>query len=213
MKSPGHRSKNARRRRFAEQSAFTLVEVFIASSCASLVIAGAMVFMNFARVSISGITAQAMVSDSAGHAIAFIQSRIRLATSVDTDAAGNTLILGFDDNYQVDSDGDGSPYNDKDHYEHFQFVGTNGTNANTASSNRIIYIPKVGVAGSTDLVRFGVRNLPGHKIFACPNPNTAIIRFGMVDPNGRDRFQSIDIQATGVALNRPASSKVVSIIP
>ena len=136
-----------------------------------------------------------------------------MGCSVATDSTGNTLTLGFDDDFQTDSDGEGSPYNDQDHYETFKFTGTNGTSAATSSSNRLIYTPKVGVAASSVLVPFGVRNLPGYNIFTVPIPGTVVIRFGVVDSATRDRFQSVDIQATGVSLNRPASSSVVGVLP
>lgn len=209
MKLLRYCSNSVKRRRIA----FTLLEVLVASSCAVLIIACVFVFMNFARVAVSGIMAQTMVSNTAAHAIAFIQSRIRLATSVKTDVSGNTLTLGFDDNYNVDSNSDGLPYNDQDHYETVQFTGTNGTNSANSSSNRLIYTPKVGVSGNSILVPFGVRNLPGLNIFSLGSPNTVILRFGVVDSGTRDRFQSIDIQSTGVSLNRPASSSVIGITP
>lgn len=212
MKLRGNCSNETKRTRVG-QSAFTLVELVAATAAASLVIGSALVFMSFARVSVSGITAQTIVGNKAGYGIEFIQSRIRLATSVTVDATGNTLTLGFDDNYQVDSDGDGIAYNDKDHYETFQFSGANGTDAATAATNRLIYTPKVGSPGNKIILPFGVRNLPGYNIFMVPSPNTAVIRFGMVDPNARDRFQSIDIQAVAVSLNRPTSSNVISILP
>lgn len=188
------------------------MELLVASSCASIVLATASGFLYFAGLSVSGITAEARLSDSAGHAIAYMQSRIRVATSITTDALGNTLTLGFDDNYTVDSNGDGIPWNDQDHYETFRFQGTNGTNSATASSNSLIYTPKVGAVG-TALVPSGVRNLPGYNIFTMPYPGMVLIRFGVVDSNTRDHFQSIDIQATGVSLNRPVSGNVVGIVP
>jgi len=200
MKCSGHGLNKAKRIR----SAFTLLELIVASACGVLVLGSFMVFLLFARVSLSGIMAQAMVSDTAAHAIALMQSRIRLADYIAVDSTGNTLTLGFDDNPAVDSDGDGNPYDDKDHYETFQFTGANGTNSATAASNRLIYTPKVGTAGSSVLVSAGVRNLPGNNIFAAGNFNTVIIRFGVVDTNTRDRFQSIDIQALGVSLNTVA---------
>ena len=202
-------SNDAKRKR----AAFTLLELLVASSCAALLIAGGLVFMNFAQVSVLGIAAQATVSSSAARAIAFMQSRIRFATSVTADTAGNTLTLGFDDDYKVDSDNDGLAFNDQNHYETFGLSGTNVTNSATASSNRLIYTPKVGANRNSVLVPFGVRNLPGLKIFTIANLNTAIIRFGVVDPSSQDRFQSIDVQATGVSLNRPASSTVIAVTP
>jgi hypothetical protein len=202
------------RRRSADRSAFTLLELLVASTCGAVVIASGMVFMNFARISASGIAAQTMVSDSAAHTVEFMQSRIRLATSVAVDATGNTLTLGFDDDMTVDSDGDGSPYNDQDHYETFQFTGTNTTVATACAGNQITYTPKVGGPASNKiLLSYGVRNLPTYNIFSIANSTTVLIRFSIVDASTRDRFQEIDIQATGVPLNRPASSNVVGIIP
>jgi hypothetical protein len=213
MKSREACANQAKWRRSADRAAFTYLELLVASSCGILVVASTMVFMLFARVSVSGIAAQVKVSDTAGHALAFMQSRIRLATSLTVDATGNTLTLGFDDNLTVDSDGDGVTYNDKDHYETFQFVGTNGTGTTTAAGNYLVYTPKVGVAGNVVLVRSGVRNLPSYNIFTIANSTAVLVRFGVVDTNTRDRFQSIEIQATGVPLNRPASSNVMGIIP
>ena len=203
----------ARRLRSADRSAYTFLELLVASTCGAIVLASALVFMNFARISTSGIAAQAFVSNSAANTVAFMQNRIRYATNVAVDSTGNTLTLAFDDDYNVDSDGDGSAYNDKDHYETFQFTGTNGTNAANCAGNRIVYTPKVGVAGNTVLLSYGVRNLPTFNIFTIANSTTVLIRFGVVDANARDRFQAIDIQATGVPLNRPASSSVVGIVP
>ena len=199
--------------RFLNQSAFTLIEVLVASSAAAIVIAGALAFVNFVRISITGVSSQMMINNSAVNAIAFMRSRIRVASSTTVDANGNTLTLGFDDNYSVDSDGDGSFYNDKDHYETFAFSGTNGTGLTTSASNRIIYTPRVGLTANSTVVPSGVRNLPGRKIFAVSSPGVVVIRFGVVDTKVRDRYQSIDIQATGVSLNRPASQSVISIIP
>lgn len=213
MKFPGHRPDKAKRGRFAQRSAFTLIEVLVASSIAGTATVAALVFMNFARVSVSGVMAQAKISDSAARALAYMRSRIRIATSITADASGNTLTLGFDDDYSTDSNGDGVTYNDQDHYETFQFIGTNGTNSETALSNRLVYTPKVGVAGSKDLLSSGLRNLPGYNIFWVPYPGTVVMRFGVVDSITRDRFQGIDIQATGLSLNRPASSSVVGIRP
>ena len=213
MKFPGNCPEKGKRRRFAARSAFTLIEVLVASSCAGIILVGMCGFLYFAGTSTSGIMAQARVSDLAGRAIADMQSRIRLATSITIDASGNTLTLGFDDDYNTDSNGDGVTYNDQDHYETFQFIGTNGTNSATTSSNCLIYTPKVGVARTKVQVPSGVRNLPGYNIFSIPYPGTVVIRFGVVDSYSRDRFQAIDIQATGVSLNRPASTTVVGVIP
>src|SRR6185369_7699918 len=110
------------------RAGFSLIEVMVASGILVVVVGGAMTFMMFAGVSASGITAQNVASGQAGGALEFIQNRARFATSMSNNASGNAYTLGFDDNYAVDSDGDGKAYNDKNHFERFSFVGVNSTN-------------------------------------------------------------------------------------
>ena len=45
------------------------------------------------------------------------------------------------------------------------------------------------------------------------NKSHAIIRFGIADNYKIDKYQSIDIQGTGVSLNRVRTNNVLSIIP
>ena len=114
-------------------AAFSLMEVMIASSVGLLVMAGAMFFIKCAGLSLSGITGQTLLNQRAGNAIEFIQQRAQFATSISNSASGNVLTLSFDDNYLVDSDGDGKKYNDQDHYEQFQFIGVNGSTNTTVT--------------------------------------------------------------------------------
>ena len=192
--------------------AFTLVEVMVASAAGLLVMASAMAFMNFAGFSMSGITGQTILNQRAGNTVEFIQSRIELATSVSNNVSGNTLTLSFDDNVLVDSDGDGKPYNDKDHFEQFKFIGVNGS-TNTAANNILVYIPDIRQTNQQVLIPAGVHNLPGYNIFTVTNGATAVIRFSIVDGYAGDRYQSVDIQATGLPLNRAFSKNVISILP
>lgn len=192
-------------------AAFSLMEVMIASAISLLVIAGVMIFFWFSSYSASGVVSQALLNQQAGNALEVIQSRARLAVCVSNDSTGNALTLGFDDNPTVDSDGDGIPYNDKDHFERFQFIGLNSVT--NASTNYLVYIPNISNAFRQVLIPQGVRNLPGYKIFTVTNGATTIIRFGIVDAYKADRYQAIDIQGTAVAYNRPASTNVISILP
>jgi hypothetical protein len=111
------------------------------------------------------------------------------------------LTLGFDDDPATDSDLDGKPYNDKDHFEQFRFQGVNGTSPEV-SSNTLIYVPKTGAAPQQVLISAGVRNLPGNKIFSVATPTRVIIRFGVVDGHARAGYHAIDIQTTAIPLNR-----------
>jgi Tfp pilus assembly protein PilW len=106
--------------------AFTMIELLVASSISLLVMAGAMSFLWFSGLGVSGVTTQALASQRAGNALEFIQSRTRFADFVSNDISGNILTLGFDDDPTTDSDGDGNPCNDKNHFERFQFVSSSG---------------------------------------------------------------------------------------
>jgi hypothetical protein len=174
--------------------------------------AGAMTFLWFSGLAVSGVASQALCNQQAGNTIEFIQSRARLAVCVSNDTSGNALTFGFDDNPTVDSNGDGNAVSDKNHYERFQFIGVNGS-TNNPSTNRLVYIPNISDTNRQTLIPAGVRNLPGYKIFTVTNGATTIVRFGIVDGYGPDRYQSIDIQATAVPLNRPAATNTIGIIP
>jgi prepilin-type N-terminal cleavage/methylation domain-containing protein len=193
-------------------SGFTLIEVMVASSIGLLVIAGVMMFMSFSGTSLSGTTAQSLINGRAGYAIEFIQNRARLATCVSNDASGNVLTLGFDDDPNTDSDNDGKPYNDRDHFEQFKFIGVNGS-TNTISTNRLVYISDTRNGAAKTIIPAGVHNLPGYNIFTVTNRVMAIIRFNLADGYSRDHYQGIDIQATAVSLNRPTSVNIVTILP
>jgi prepilin-type N-terminal cleavage/methylation domain-containing protein len=193
-------------------AAFTLVELMVASSISLLVMGGAMTFLWFSGLGASGVAAQALCNQQAGNALEFIQSRARLAVCVSNDSTGNVLTFGFDDDPTTDSDGDGIPYNDKNHYERFQFIGLNGS-TNNCSTNRLVYIPNISNTNTRTLISAGVRNLPGSRIFSVTNGALTIIRFGVVDTYAMDRYQSIDIQATAVPLNRTVSTNVIAIFP
>jgi Tfp pilus assembly protein PilW len=193
-------------------AAFTLAEVMVASAIGLLVTAGAAMFFQFAGLSMSGATSQALLNQRAGNAVEFVQNRVRLATFVSNDASGNVLSLAFDDNTSVDSDSDGKAYNDRDHYEQFKFTGVNGS-TNTTPTNSLIYIPNTANTNQQVLIPGGVHNLPGFNIFTVTNGSTIVIRFGIVDGYGADRYQSVDIQATALPLNRSFTTNVISIVP
>jgi hypothetical protein len=131
---------------------------------------------------------------------------------VSNDASGNVLTLAFDDNTSVDSNADGKTYNDRDHFEQFKFVGVNGS-TNTVSTNLLVYVPDTAATNQQVLIPAGVHNLPGYNIFTVTNGSTIVIRFGIVDGYGPDRFQTVDIQGTAVPLNRSFSTNVISILP
>jgi len=211
MKLPGF-NLAAERSRPGSRSGFTLVEIMVASTIGLMITAGAVVFFQFSGLSISGTTSQSMINQRAGNAVEFIQSRARSAVFASNDVSGNVLSLAFDDDQEVDSDGDGKTYNDKNHFEQFKFIGVNGSTS-TVATNMLVYIADRAVTNQQALIVAGVHNLPGFNIFTVTNGSTIVVRFGIVDGYGRDRYQSIDIQATAVPLNRALNKNVISILP
>jgi hypothetical protein len=191
--------------------AFTLVEIMVASALGLLVMGGVMAFLWFCGLGVSGVGAQALCNQRGGNAAEFIQSRSRFAIAASNDASGNVLTLGFDDHPTIDSDTNGVPYDDLDHFERFQFIGVNSTN--NFAGNKLIYIPDISKTNQVLLIPTGVRNLPGYPIFTVTNAATTIIRFGIVDGYGRDHFQSIDIQSMAVPLNRPRATNIIATFP
>ncbi len=191
--------------------AFTLVEIMVASALGLLVMGGVMAFMWFCGLGVSGVSAQALSNQRGGNAAEFVQSRARFAINATNDPTGNILTLAFDDNPTNDSDKNGITYDDMDHFERFQFIGSNTTN--NYAGNKLIYVADITKSNQVALIPTGVRNLPGYPIFTVTNTATTIIRFGIVDGYGRDHFQSIDIQGMAVPLNRPRATNIIATFP
>lgn len=205
MKLPSGLTPSKRSRR-AASAAFTLVELMVSGSVGIMIAAGVMIFSQFAGLSLSGTTAQSSLAVQAGNALEFIQARVRMATSIWTDASGNTLTLGFDDDPATDSDGDGIPWDDSDHFEQFLFLGVNGS-TNTISTNSLVYsyTPKLGSTNQPFqrvLITGGVHNLPGTNIFSVTYPARVMIGFGVVGGFARAGYHSIDVQGIAIPLNR-----------
>ena len=204
---------STRSRRFPGASpAFTLTELIVASAISLLVMSGVIVFMDLAGKSLSSATAQTFLNQEAGSAMGFILGRVRVATSITNDASGNTLTLGFDDDFTVDKDHDGKAYNDQDHFEQFQFRNGDGKDDTTAD-NSLVYIPRVGTAQTRILVPSGIRKLPNRQVFTITNRTTVLINLGLADGYSRDWNQSVDLQLAAVPRNRPTITNVVSILP
>jgi len=200
-------------RRIKRTRGYTIVEVMIASTLGLMVLAAGYSFLYFTLRAMSGVSAQSVMNQKGAGALEYIQSRARFATYMSTSASGNTLTLGFDDNYNVDSDGDGKTYDDKNHYEQFKFIGTNSTNVLACATNQLVYIPNTNSSYQRVLISSGVRNLPGFKVFSTANTVITVIRFGIADPKASDHYQAVDMQGSAVSLNRPLTKSVITIAP
>lgn len=195
--------------------AYTLMELMVATAISTVLLGGTLAFLLFGSRSASGAINQARINQDAGNAIQFIQSRVRLATSVSSDTSGNTLTLGFDTNNAVDSGhgGNGVAWGNQDYYAQFRFVGVNTTNLLNSATNQLVWIPNTTSSNQQQvLISAGVRNLPGHRIFSVTNSALATICFGVVDINSQDYYEAIEIQAMAASLNR-SSANLVTILP
>jgi Tfp pilus assembly protein PilW len=186
--------------------AFTLVEMMFSTAIGVFVIAGFAMFIKMEAPMVSSITQQTQMNNQAANALELIQSRVRVATLISNSTDGTILTMGFDDNPKVDSNGDGDPYDDTDHFEQFQVLNTNGTNS-------LVYIPRVGSNYSEVLVTSGVCTLPNSPYFLTTNRAFVFIKFAVVDLNPQDYYQTVDIQGRGVSLNRMATTNGITILP
>jgi Tfp pilus assembly protein PilW len=213
VKLSKHRSTKAHGRRSAASTGYSLVEVLIASALGLLVLAGGYAFLFFALRAMAGVSTQTVLNQKGGNAIEFIQSRVRFATTNFASSSGNTLTLGFDNDCTRDSDGDGRPYDDRDRFEQFKFIGNNSTNIADCATNLLVYISNTNSGTQQILISGGVRNLPGYKVFFVTNNVIVLVRFGIVDPKASDHYQAIDLQASAISLNRFWNTNVINIMP
>jgi len=207
---PGHSHTSPRPQRTL---GYTIIEVMIASTLGLMVLAAGYSFLFFTLRAMSGISAQSVMNQKGANALEFIESRARLATYMATSSSGNTLTLGFDDDPTRDTDGDAKTYDDRDHYEHFKFIGTSSTNVLACATNNLIYIPNTNSTYQRVLISGGVRNLPGFKVFSTTNSVITVVRFGIADPKTSDHYQAIDLQGSAVSLNRLWNTNVITIAP
>ena len=212
MRLHGDCLQNPHRVHIARRSGFTLVEALVSFGIGMFIAAGAMAFIWFSAIAVSGLGSQSVVSQRAANTMELIESRVRFATSISNDVTGNILTLGFDDNPTNDSDGDGIAYNDRDHYERFQFLGVNSTNTTACASNMLVYYTNINSTASQTLIPAGVRNLPGYNIFSLTNKVILVIRFGVVDTYTGDHFQSDDIEGTAISMNLANNTNIITSI-
>jgi hypothetical protein len=197
-------------RKNSSRSAFTLMEMVVALGIGLIVIVVCMNFVAITGRALSSTTTQTILNGEGGYTLEFIKDHVRLATLVSNDASGGTLTIGYDDNPNIDSDGDGIAYNDKDHFERFQVQNIGTTNSPT---NVMVYFANITNSAKRVLINGGVTNLPGCNIFTVTNKATVLIRLGIIDPYASDYFQAIDLQGAAVALNRQATTNIITILP
>lgn len=202
MKLNGHRPAAPTRGRWRSVSAFSLTEVMVASAIVATLLGGFMTFTDFTMRGFAGITRQSTLNQKSGHAADFVLSRVRLANFITNDATGKTLYLGFDDNLAADTDADGNPYNDRDHYEMFQFDNGDGTNS-TTGDNRLIYRPNTNTSLVQVLIPDGLRLISTSNVFSVANRTLVYVNFGAMDNFSSDGYQIVEVRTKGVCRNSP----------
>jgi hypothetical protein len=181
--------------------AFTLVEYVITIGLTVLVFGALAIFSEGTGRALVSITNQSSDNQSVGNGIELMLSRIRLANWASNDSTGNTLTLSFDDNPDVDSDGDGKTYNDQDHFESFIYKTTDGS-WTTLNDNYIGYRTNAYGGSTNIIIPSYVRKLSGQNIFTVTSSNTVLINFGLLTTNATPFSQAIEIRTKIVLRNK-----------
>ena len=177
------------------------MEVVIAMSLGVLVVGAFAVFTESTGRTLVSLTSQSSHNQYAGNGTEFLISRIRQANTAYVDSAGITLTLGFDDNPDVDSNSDKIKWNDRDHFERFQYVDGDSS-ATTLTDNKIVYWTNIAAGGSNTIVPADTRKLASQPIFNLANGSTVQINFGLLTTNSTPFSQAIEIRTTAVLRNR-----------
>jgi hypothetical protein len=182
------------------EAGLSFAEVMVATAILMMVVAAFAVFCSVTGRSLVSVTAQTTFDQVAAQGAEFMVSRIRLANTVSNDAAGNTLTLSFDDDRETDSDGDRLTWNDKDHFEVFQFADSDN-NVTSLPDNTIIYKTNAAQTSFSVLVPSSVRKLGNLPIFSVSS-NLVNINFGLLDTNMNAYSQAVEIRTQAVRGNK-----------
>lgn len=182
--------------------AFTLIEVLISTAIMAMAIGAVMAFTEGASRSLANISNQSQITTATANLSQLIAQRIRLAVFASTDTNGNTLFLAFDDNINLDSDADGNKYNDRNHYESFQFNNTDGSDA-TTKDNQVLYRANTNLTNVVIVLSGGVRKLPGTNVFSLSQTGRVVhVNLGVLDRADGRSSQTIEIRTSFVRRNR-----------
>jgi hypothetical protein len=146
--------------------------------------------------SLLSITTQSSYNQLAATSAETILARIRLANFASNDIYGNVLTLSFDDDPDVDSNGDRITWNDQDHFEQFLYVAQ----TNLADSY-IAYRSDTRTTVTNVIIPNGVRQLAGRSIFEVTN-NLVRVHFGLVATNATPLSQAIEIRTKATLRNK-----------
>jgi len=182
--------------------AFTLVEVMVSTAIVLLAVTGILAFTTTVSRSVANISSQSQISTDTAASAGLLAQRVRLANLAAVDTNGNTLTLAFDDDLNTDSNTNGNKFDDRNHYESFQFHNTDGSDT-TTTYNRFIYKPNTNLTNQVILLTGGVRKLPGTNVFSLQQTGVVVnVNLGVLDKADSKRSQTIEIRTTIVRRNR-----------
>jgi len=182
--------------------AFTLVEVMVSTAIVLLAVTGILAFTTTVSRSVANISSQSQISTDTAASVSLLAQRVRLANLAAVDTNGNTLTLAFDDDLNTDSNTNGNKFDDRNHYESFQFHNTDGSDT-TTTDNRFIYKPNTNLTNQVILLTGGVRKLPGTNVFSLQQTGVVVnVNLGVLDKADSKRSQTIEIRTTIVRRNR-----------
>jgi len=193
---------SVRTRGRVQQAAFTLVELMVAMGVAAIVLGSVAAFSITGMRTVEHIATQATMTQNIGETHGLLSENIRSAVSMAVTQGGNRLILRFDENPAVDSNGDGIPYNDTNRTARFNFLDGDGSDS-TITNNSFVFIRDTSQSNEVKvLLSSGVRKLPGLPIFATVGTNGMLrINLGVVDNAGGKQNQTIELKTTMILRN------------
>lgn len=129
---------------------FTIVELMIATTILSFVGIVFVSLIKFSGYSMLDISQQTEFNRSASNTTFQIIQRTRYSHTFLVTDSGNILTLIFDDNAEVDTDGDGDFYNDDDHQETFQYVASDTTVTNSIGTDTTLTAESISHLSAAD---------------------------------------------------------------
>lgn len=183
-------------------TAFTIIEVMVSTTIVAIVIGAVVAFTTAVSRSVTNISNQTQIPTDTASSMSMLAQRIRLANFAAVDTNGNTLTLAFDDDLNTDSNTNGNKFDDRNHYESFQFHNTDGSDT-TTKDNRFIYKPNTNLTNQIILLTGGVRKLPGTNVFSLQQTGVVVnVNLGVLDKADGQRSQTIEIRTTIFRRNR-----------
>ena len=195
-------------RQTGDRGAFSMIEAMVAFGVIGFVVAAMVVFTEMSTRTLASVNQQTLSNQKAGQFSAYLTQRVRAANFMTNNAVATEILLSFDDNTAVDSDSDGNSFNDRDHYELFSFNDGDDDPA-TYADNQLLYRPNTNQSIVIELVKSGVKYLPGTNLFVMADHpagttngyRTVHMNIGFYSEEGGNRTQTIELKTSAFRRN------------